>query len=263
MTPSDDTLRLTASYLAPHRDALLESWIAALGALSAGPYDEVRESCTRTVDALLDHAARGRVEEFLAAETEAAARQARAGRSFLPVALSIRVFDRACLPFLLGASKDKEELAQVLLALDELGDRRLELLLRAQEDENARRLVEAQEQAARADERSREVQRANDALRRARSQSQHRADQIALFNDGAWRRSSTPSACSRPRPRPCRRAWGTCTWPWWCSTTRACWSAAGPGVRASTDAARGVPRDSRAASSAGRCASARRRSWPT
>lgn len=183
MTPSDDTLRLTASYLAPHRDALLESWIAALGALSAGPYDEVRESCTRTVDALLDHAARGRVEEFLAAETEAAARQARAGRSFLPVALSIRVFDRACLPFLLGASKDKEELAQVLLALDELGDRRLELLLRAQEDENARRLVEAQEQAARADERSREVQRANDALRRARSQSQHRADQIALFND--------------------------------------------------------------------------------
>lgn len=183
MTSLDDALRRTAEHLRPHRDELLESWIAALGAVQSGPYEDVRAYCTRTVDALLEHAGRGQVEAFLAAETAEATQSARVGRSFLPVALSIRVLDRCCLPFLLGACPDKESLAQCLLALDELGDRRLEQLLRAQEAENARRVIEAQDQAARADERSREVQRTNDALRRARTQSQHRADQIALFND--------------------------------------------------------------------------------
>jgi putative methionine-R-sulfoxide reductase with GAF domain len=178
-----ETLRLTAGHLEPHRDALLESWIAALGAAHPGAYDEIRGYCTRTLDALLERLAQGELEAFLSSETDAAAEAARAGRSFLPVALSIRTLDRCCLPFLLAACADKEALAQSLLALDELGDRRLELLLRAQEDENARRLVEAQEHAARADERAREVLRSNDALRRAQAQSQHRADQIALFND--------------------------------------------------------------------------------
>lgn len=183
MSSLDDALSRTAEYLRPHRDALLESWIAALGAVQSGPHEDVRAYCTRTVDALLEHASRGQVEAFLAAETADAAQAARAGRSFLPVALSIRVLDRCCLPFLLTACPDKESLAHCLLALDELGDRRLEQLLRAQEEENGRRVTEAQDQAARADERSREVQRTNDALRRARTQSQHRADQIALFND--------------------------------------------------------------------------------
>jgi putative methionine-R-sulfoxide reductase with GAF domain len=183
MTSFDESLRLTASYLTPHRDALLDAWTLALGALAGAPYDQVRADCVRTVDALLEHAAGGRIEAFLAAETEAAAQQARAGRSFLPLALSIRVFDRCCLPFLTQACADKDALGQALLALDELGDRRLELLLRAQEEENARRVIEAQEQAARAEERARETQRANEALRKARTQSQHRADQIALFND--------------------------------------------------------------------------------
>lgn len=49
------------------------------------------------------------------------------------------------------------------------------------DDEAARRLVEAQEQAARAHERARELQQANDALKRSEAQSQHRAEQVALL----------------------------------------------------------------------------------
>ena len=49
------------------------------------------------------------------------------------------------------------------------------------EEESARRLVEAQEQTARANERARELQQANDALKRSETQSQHRADQLALL----------------------------------------------------------------------------------
>ena len=54
-------------------------------------------------------------------------------------------------------------------------------LLEAQEEESARRLIDAQEQAARARENSREVALANEALRRSQSRSQRRADQIALL----------------------------------------------------------------------------------
>jgi GAF domain-containing protein len=49
------------------------------------------------------------------------------------------------------------------------------------EEESARRLVEAQEQTARAHERARELQKTNEALKRSETQSQHRADQLALL----------------------------------------------------------------------------------
>ena len=67
------------------------------------------------------------------------------------------------------------------MAFDELGDRRLEILLAAQEAESARRLVETQEQAARAAEQARELRRANEALRRSEAESRHRAEQLALL----------------------------------------------------------------------------------
>jgi GAF domain-containing protein len=178
-----EVLRQTAAYLAPHREALIEAWIASLRGLYPGPYDELRSHCTRGVESLLERLSKGEVEALLADEARAAGSSARAGRSSQPAALAIRVLDRCCLPFLLQSCPDKETLAQALLALDELGDRRLESLLHAQEEENARRLVEAQEQSARSDERAREVLRANEALRRSQKESQHRADQIALFND--------------------------------------------------------------------------------
>jgi putative methionine-R-sulfoxide reductase with GAF domain len=85
------------------------------------------------------------------------------------------------------AGGDREALAETLVALDELGDQRLEMLLMAQEDESTRRLVEAQEQAVRAAERAREVQRANEALRRAEGESRHRAEQIGLLSSVAHR----------------------------------------------------------------------------
>jgi putative methionine-R-sulfoxide reductase with GAF domain len=73
------------------------------------------------------------------------------------------------------------------LALDELGDRRLEVLLQAQEEESARRLIDAQEQTAQTQERARELARANDALRRAEAQSRRRAEQITLLHSVAHR----------------------------------------------------------------------------
>jgi GAF domain-containing protein len=59
----------------------------------------------------------------------------------------------------------------------------LDWLARAEdpEEEAARRVVDAQEQAASAAERARELQQANDALKRSEKQSQHRAEQLALL----------------------------------------------------------------------------------
>jgi L-methionine (R)-S-oxide reductase len=183
-------LKRTAILLKPHKAALLEAWVDALGRLQPGSQEDRRAFCGKTLDTLLDRLEKGEAEGWLALEAEAAQVAARAGESFAPLALAIRVLDRCCLPFLSRDNTDRESLAESLLALDELGDRRLEILLRAQEEESARRLVEAQEQAARAQERAQELQRANDALRRSERQSQHRADQIALLAEVARRISS-------------------------------------------------------------------------
>lgn len=174
-------LQLTAGYLAPHRDLLRESWIRSLVQNGPAAEAEARGICSPALDGLLDRLSRGEVEAFLEDEARVAMDRAREGVSFSASALAIRVFDRCCLPFLLSSCPDRETLAECLVALDELGDRRLEILLQAQEEESARRLVDAQEQAARAREKAREVARVNEALRRSQSQSQHRADQIALL----------------------------------------------------------------------------------
>ena len=123
----------------------------------------------------------------MATEALRAEREVRRGASLLGIALDLRVLDRCLAAVLASACPDRESLAETLVALDELGDRRLEALLAAQEDESARRLVEAQEQGARATERAREVQRANEALRRAEAQSRHRAEQIGLLSSVAHR----------------------------------------------------------------------------
>jgi GAF domain-containing protein len=139
------------------------------------------------VDTLLTRLARGEVESLLADEALQAEADAQAGASLHPLSLAIRVLDRCCLPFLQSACADAGALAECLLALDELGDRRLEILLRAQERESARRLVEAQEQAARSVEKVAELARLNEALRRSEQQSQHRAEQIGLLGEVARR----------------------------------------------------------------------------
>jgi GAF domain-containing protein len=63
-------------------------------------------------------------------------------------------------------------------------------LLRACEEAHQRRLQETQDQGAQASEKARELERANEALRRSERQSQHRAEQIALLSSVAHRIAS-------------------------------------------------------------------------
>ena len=187
MTSLAATLQRTAGWLRPQREALLGDWARAVAEARGLPEAAAREGCARELDALLARLSAGDVEGFLAEEARRAEGEARRGTSLLGAALEIRVLDRCLASVLVSACPDRDSLAATLVALDELGDRRLEALLAAQEDESSRRLVEAQEQAARAAERARDVQRANEALRRAEAQSGHRAEQIGLLSSVAHR----------------------------------------------------------------------------
>jgi GAF domain-containing protein len=149
--------------------------------------DDIPGFCRREVDGLLGRLSRGEVDELLQEEARQAAHTLQAGGTLHPLAMAWAAFDRCCLPFLAAASADRDALAECLLALDELQTRRLDVLLRAQEEESAKRLLEAQEQAARAAERARELALANEALRRSEARSQHRAEQIGLLGSVAHR----------------------------------------------------------------------------
>jgi hypothetical protein len=141
--PLASALQRTARLLEPHRPALVEAWVEALREASPEPLDDLRAFCEREAQALLERLVQGELDQLLADEARVAEDSARLGDSLLRSARAIRVLDRCCLPFLLRACADQDALAESLLALDELGDRRLETLLQAQEDEAARRLVEA------------------------------------------------------------------------------------------------------------------------
>ena len=180
-------LQRAAEWLRPGRDAVLGNWVRAVADVRGISEVDAREGCTRELDALLDRLSAADVEGVVAAEALRAEREVRRGASLLGIALDLRVLDRCLAAVLASACPDRDSLAETLVALDELGDRRLEALLAAQEDESARRLVEAQEQAAKAKDRAREVQRANEALRRAEAQSRHRAEQIGLLSSVAHR----------------------------------------------------------------------------
>jgi putative methionine-R-sulfoxide reductase with GAF domain len=180
-------LRRAAGWLQPHRDALLGEWVRAVADVRGMPEADVREPCARTLDALLARLSSGDLEGLLGDEARAAGRESRRGASLQGMALEIRVLDRCLASVLRRACPEGDALADTLVALDELGDRRLEALLVAQEDESTRRLLEAHEQAARAAERARDVQRINEALRRAEAQSSHRAEQIGLLSSVAHR----------------------------------------------------------------------------
>ncbi len=181
------TLQRAAEWLRPRRDDVLADWVRAVADIRGVSEAAAREGCARELDALLDRLARGDPDGVVAEEALRAEGETRRGGSLLGAALDIRVLDRCLAAVLVSACPDRESLAETLVALDELGDRRLEALLAAQEDESSRRLVEAQEQAARADERAREVRRANEALRRAEAESRHRAEQIGLLSSVAHR----------------------------------------------------------------------------
>jgi GAF domain-containing protein len=179
---SGEALQKVFVLLASQRVVLLESWSAAVAAEAPGRETEARRLCEESLAQLFGHLERGDAERLIAHESGTAAAVALAGGSGRFAAQAIRSFDRCCLPILLAACPSREALAEALLALDELGYRRLEALLFAQEEESMRRLAEAQDQAARADDRARELARTNESLRRSERRSQHRAEQIALLS---------------------------------------------------------------------------------
>jgi len=180
------TLQGVAERLRPQRDVIVEEWARALAPLGSGTQEEVREDCARSFDALIVRLTAGDVEGLLVEEARQAALDIRRGASTLGRARAIRALGRCLIPRLCDGEPDPERL-ETLAAVDELSMRRVEALLTAQEEESIRRLVEAQEQGARAAERAREGRRANEALRRAESESRHRAEQLGLLASVARR----------------------------------------------------------------------------
>jgi putative methionine-R-sulfoxide reductase with GAF domain len=180
-------LERAASWLTPHRAELLSSWIQAVVDVRGLSEASVAARCSAALDRFLGKMASGEAEALLADEAIAAEREARRGVSLLGIAVETRMLNRCLGTLMLRVCPDPDALAETLVALDELGDRRLEILLAAQEAESARRLIETQEQAARAAEQARELRRANEALRRAESESRHRAEQLALLSAVAHR----------------------------------------------------------------------------
>jgi len=208
VTPLAAALEKTAAHLRPHRDTLVESWVRAIAALMPDHPGDLRGFCSRNVDGLLGHLGKGQVEELLREEAAEARAAAQAGISLGLRALAVRVLDRCCLPLLLAACADRESLAECLLALDELGDRRLEALLWAQEQESARRLTETQEQVTANAEKAASwpaPTRRSDGRSAAASTGRSRSACSAASSTGSrpcWMRNAS---CRRP-PTRCRAA---------------------------------------------------------
>ena len=180
------TLQRVADRLRPQRDAIVEEWARSLVPLGSGTEDEVRADCARSLDALLVRLTAGDVEGLLAEEARQAALDARRGGSTVVRARELRILSR-CLRARLVGPDPAPDLLESLAAVDELSMHRLEALLAAQEEELTRRLLETQEQGARAAERAREGRRVNQALRRTESESRHRAEQLGLLSAVARR----------------------------------------------------------------------------
>ena len=182
MTPFAAGLQKAAGRLLPERDELVAAWTRALAASDPGRDPELRAFCERGVDSLLGRLSRGEAEDMLREESTQAASAAASAASFREPIQARRELERCGPRALVRACPDPDELREALSAMTELGGRRLEGLLRAHEQEAARRIAEAEDHTARAQEKLVELQRANDGLRRSAAQSQHRAEQIGLLS---------------------------------------------------------------------------------
>jgi putative methionine-R-sulfoxide reductase with GAF domain len=182
MRPSAHALQSIAQHLDPHRDALTERWLEAVSTLPEPPEPDVRAFCTRAVQALLERLSGGQLDQLLAHEALEAEAALAAGRSLEPRFRAGRMLERSCLAVLLDGAADPIQRMECVLALHELTERRLEVMLQAQQELLERRLHEAEERAAQVADRARELLAANEALRRAQSQSQHRAGQIEMLS---------------------------------------------------------------------------------
>jgi putative methionine-R-sulfoxide reductase with GAF domain len=190
MTPLAATLQKAAPLLEAQRAAALKAWLRGLSDAQVPAEGDLRDSCARAIDSLVARLAAGAAEELLEEEAREGARLARAGTSLQSRARTLALLDRAWMTALSADGLAGDGIAEAQRALAELGARRLEALLRASEEEAARRLQETQEQAAQAADKARELARANEALRRSEAQSQHRAEQIALLSSVVHRIAS-------------------------------------------------------------------------
>jgi putative methionine-R-sulfoxide reductase with GAF domain len=181
MRPSAHALQSIARQIAPHRETVTERWLEAVATLAEPPEPDVRGFCTRTVAALLERLSRGELDPLLAEEARAAEAILAAGRSLEPLFRAARMLERSCLA-VVDAGSDPILRLESVLALHELTERRLEVLLHAQQDLLERRVHQAEEHAAQLAERARALQAANEALRRAQKQSQQRAGQIEMLS---------------------------------------------------------------------------------
>jgi L-methionine (R)-S-oxide reductase len=177
-TPFALALQKSAARLRPHRDRLVEAWARELAEVAPRMAPDLRAYAARNVDTLLERLERSELEALLTDDRRDAEKSS--ARPAV-VMLAVGAFHRAVLPVLIEAASDRETLAESVLALHELFDRRLEVFLREQEADMVRRLADAQDQAAQAAEKSRELARLNEALRKSEMQGKHRAEQIDLL----------------------------------------------------------------------------------
>ena len=167
---------------------MLGDWVRAVADVRGIAEADAREGCARELDALLDRLSAGDVEGVRGGGGAAGGARGRgAARASSASPSTSGCSTAASPPCSPPPARTASRSPRPWSPSTSSGDRRLEALLAAQEDESARRLVEAQEQAARAAERAREVQRANEALRRAEAESRHRAEQIGLLSSVAHR----------------------------------------------------------------------------
>jgi L-methionine (R)-S-oxide reductase len=180
VTDLASALRGAVERLSPQREALVDSWARWVRSSTTASESQSLELCGREADALLSRLGSGALAEYLAEDAATAAAAVLAGKSLQHRIVAIRCLGRCVAPLL--ADHEGAEGAEAVLAVHELSLRRLEGLLRVQEEESVRRLVEAQDQAAHAVERAHEAARSFEALRRSEGRSQHRAEQLALLS---------------------------------------------------------------------------------
>jgi L-methionine (R)-S-oxide reductase len=180
VTDLASVLKGVVERLSPQREALVDSWARWVRSSTTASESQSLEACRSELDALLSRLGSGALAEYLAEDAAGAAAAVHTGRSLQYRIVAIRCFGRCVAPLLDGS--DGSAGAEALLAVHELSLRRLEGLLRVQDEESVRRLVEAQDQAAQAVERAHETARSFEALRRSEGRSQHRAEQLALLS---------------------------------------------------------------------------------
>ena len=158
---------------------LLAAALDEAGISRLGPWPAMVQ---RSVERLRE----GELDGLLADDRRAAEAASRRGASLADLVAAIRCFDRSWLRLALEVQPEAERPA-ALEALGALSDRRLAALVGDFEDDSGKRLLEEQEALAAAREECRRLALGNDALRRAESRSEHRAEQIALVNAVAHR----------------------------------------------------------------------------